>query len=147
MISRLAARNESVVLRRGVLGLLAVLWLNMAMLPCAMAFQADDCPHCPPAEAHDAHHKMGAHEGHQQAVAKAPCESAQVDCCDEIAASVDGRGSNFEQRPALDIAFVMPTMPNGHATLGRTDNRRATDPPEIIGSSPPLRKLYCVYLK
>lgn len=135
-------------MRRGVLGLLTILWLNMAVLPCAMAFQGDDdCLHCPPAEDHAAHHGMGHHEGHNQPAAKPPCDTAQADCCDELTASVDGRGSKFEYRPASDVACAGPPLSENVNALGSAPDRRATDPPEIVGCAPPIRTLYCVYLK
>ncbi|MGB5256103.1 MAG: hypothetical protein WBN07_16045 [Woeseiaceae bacterium] len=148
MISRLAAEIESIAGRRGVLGLLAVLWLNMAMLPCAMAFQgSDDCPHCPPADEHASHHQMAPHADHNEAVAKSPCATVQTDCCDEIAANVDGRGSKLEQRPASDVAFAGPPLPANDNARGRANSRHTTDPPDLTASSPPIRTLYCVYLK
>ena len=148
MISRLAAEFESTALRRGVLGLLTILWLNMAMAPCALAFQVDDdCPHCPPAEEHAPHHTMGAHEGHDHPVAKPSCATAQTDCCDAIAASAEGRGSKLEHRPASDVVFAGPPLSEARSALRCPYNRRAADPPEIIGCSPPIRTLYCVYLK
>ena len=143
-----SARRVPADLRRNVLGLLAIVWLNMAVLPCAMAFQGDDdCPHCPPVEEQAPHHGMAGHDGHSQEATKEACSTAQTDCCDEIAASIDGRGSKLEQRPVFDVAFAGPPQPDNGAAPGRLDNRRATDPPDIIACSPPLRTLYCVYLK
>lgn len=148
MISHLAAEIESTTLRRGVLGMLAVLWLNMAMLPCAMAFQAaDDCPHCPPADEHAHHGSMAAHEDRHEQAAKPACGTAQTDCCEEIAANVDGRGSKFEYRPSSDVAIAGAALADTLSSRRCAHCCRAADPPEISACSPPLRTLYCVYLK
>jgi hypothetical protein len=131
-------------LRRNVLGLLAIVWINMAVLPCAMAFQVeDDCPHCPPAEQHE----MAAHQGHGKATAKPPCATSQPDCCDVVAASIDTRGGQLEFKPASELALVTtPAVANVPARAARHVGPRS-DPPDICGSSPPLHVLFCIYLK
>ena len=144
MFSRIAARRKPAALGRKVLGLLTVLWLNMAVLPCAMAFEsAETCPHCPPADEHE----MASHHGHGEAKAQPACATAQVECCDLDEASVDTRGSKLEVKPASEVVFV--TAPPIPAVPARASVQRhvASDPPDISGTSPPLHVLYCVYLK
>lgn len=148
MFNHLQARGRACALRRSVAGLLGVLWLNMAVLPCAMAFQGDDdCAHCPPAKQHENHHEMAAHHDHEQTVAEPSCATELTECCDVIAANVDARSGKLDYKPASDIAFATaPFYCDGsgrHATIVEA----AADPPVIGGSSPPLRVLYCVYLK
>ena len=129
---------------RSVLGLLAVLWLNMAVLPCAMAFEADDhdCPHCPPSAASE----MAAHHGHAKADTRSHCATMQSQCGDPGEASVDARGGKLKITDVSDLTFV--TSPKRAslpaAVFART--RSATDPPELTGRFPPLHVLYCVYL-
>jgi len=143
MFRQIAARRKPAALRRKVLGLLTVLWLNMAVLPCAMAFEsAETCPHCPPADAHE----MASHHGHGDAEARPACATVQVECCDLDEASVDTRGGKLEAKPASEIVFV--TAPRIAALPVRTSGQRycATDPPDAPGVAPPLHVLYCVYL-
>ena len=83
-------------LARGTL--LAVMWLNMAITPCAMAFESDDhdCPHCPPAE----EHAMAGHHGHGEV--ERSCDTMQSDCCD-LAEAVVEEGSAL---PATTLRHV-----------------------------------------
>ncbi len=125
-----AARRSPAALRPKVLGLLTVLWLNMAVLPCAMAFEsAETCPHCPPAGEHD----MASHHGHAEAKAQPACATMQVECGDLDAASVDTRGGKLEAKPASEVVFV--TAPPIAAVPVRTSGQRycATDPPDAPG--------------
>jgi len=139
------ARSRSAGLTRGVWGLLAVLWLNMAVLPCAMAFESGDhdCVHCPPALAHE----MASHHGHGEKHTNESAATIQSECCDLEEASIDIRGSNLKIKPPSEVAFisesaiaVLPARSNGQLNW-------ASDPPEIIGSSPSPHVLFCVYLK
>jgi len=144
MFSRTTARRKPAALRRNVLGLLAMVWLNMAVLPCAMAFETSEiCPHCPPAD----EHQVASHHGHGKAEAKPSCATAQSECCDLEEASVDARGGKLEFKPASEVVFVtapaiakVPTSTSGLVGC-------ASDPPDISGSSPPLHILFCIYLK
>jgi len=143
MFSRISARGRPAVLRQYVLGLLAIVWLNMAILPCAMAFQGDeDCPHCPPAEDQE----MASHHEHGEASAETSCATSQPDCCDAMAASVDVRGSKLEFKPASDVVLITAPVPTRLPTSVLGHRHGALDPPRIVGSSPPLHVLFCVYL-
>lgn len=143
MNHRIAGRLRSVARTRGVLGLLAVLTLNMVVLPCAMAFGLDDhdCPHCPPAEQHE----MAGHHGHEQ-TASAPCAEVQAQCCEIAAASIDTRSGKLEARDAggaeaVPVAEVVyPIRP--FVAYAEPVPR----PPDLPGTSPPRHKLNCVYL-
>lgn len=147
MFSRLHVRGRATTLRRSVLGLLGVLWLNMAVLPCAMAFQGDDdCPHCPPAEQHDEKHAMAAHHGHSEAETKPSCATEQTDCCDAIAASIDARSGKLDYKPGSDAAFVTLSPPDHTRRHFAAMWDTVVDPPDIVGSSPRLHVLFCVYL-
>lgn len=126
------------------MGLLMVLWLNMAVLPCAMAFESDtSCAHCPPAGEHD----ITSHHSHSEVQVEPTCATTQSQCCDLEQAGVDARGGKLDIKPASEVVFItapviatMPSRSSGHV-------RCASDPPDIYGSSPPLHVLYCVYLK
>jgi len=144
MFSRATARWKPAALRRKVLGLLSVLWLNMAVLPCAMAFESDEpCPHCPPAE----DHQMASHHGHGKVNVTPSCETAQSECCDLAAASIDTRGSNFQIKSTSDVVFIAPPVTAVLPARASVRRHVASDPPDIAGTSPPLHVLYCAYLK
>ncbi len=144
MFSLTAARRKPAALRPKVLGLLTVLWLNMAVLPCAMAFESSEtCPHCPPA----AEHEMAPHHDHGEVKAQPDCATAQVECCDFAEVSVDTRGVKLEAKPASEA--VIGAAPPIAAVPAQTSGQRfcAADPPGASGGAPPLHVLYCVYLK
>lgn len=139
------ARSRSAGLTRSVWGLLALFWLNMAVLPCAMAFESGDhdCAHCPPT----VEHEMASHHGHGEEHANESAATTQSECCDLEDASIDIRGSNLKLNPPSEVVFisepaiaVVPACSNGQL-------KWASDPPEIISSSPTPHVLFCVYLK
>lgn len=137
-------RLRSIARARGVAGLLAVLMLNMVVLPCAMALGLEDpnCVHRPSAEQHDmaGHH---GHHGHQQ---EANSACADVQCCDIDPASVETRswqqkvrdGGEWDAIPLADV-FMHPVCPPVRA-------ERVPKPPDPPGAFPPRHKLFCVYL-
>jgi hypothetical protein len=150
MFNRLQVGPKARARRPGVLALLAVLWLNMAILPCAMAFPGDeDCPHCPPAEQHEMHHGMAASQGHDhgQVEVKPSCSTTQAECCDVVTGSVDARGGKLDYKPTSDIACATAPFPGRSSCRLAAVRQSAVDPPDIVGSSPPIHILYCVYLK
>jgi len=143
MFSRITTRREPAALKRKVLGLLAVLWVNTALLPCAMAFESsNNCPHCPPAE----EQQTTSHHGHGEVDAKPSCATAQSECCDLAAASIDSRGSNLQIKPASDVVFIAAPVTAVLLARALVQRHVAPDPPDIFGSSPPLHVLFCVYL-
>lgn len=144
MFRRTSAGRKPAALRPKVLGLLTVLCLNMAVLPCAMAFESGEtCPHCPPAAEHD----MAPHHGHGEVKAQPDCATAQVECCDLAEVSVDSRGLKLVAKPASEVVFA--AAPPTAALPARMSGQRfcAADPPAAPGGAPPLHVLYCVYLK
>ena len=103
-----------------------------------MAFEvADDCPHCPPA----AEQQM-AHHGHDAAV-ETDCGSMQSDCCDLEAAAVDLRVGKFENQDDVSVvALPVAWLSLNTVGIAMPDTR----PPDPDNHSPPLHKLFCVYL-
>lgn len=127
-----------------VLGLLAAVWLNLALQPCAMAMEADhDCPHCPPAHEHE----MMAHHGHGEAKAEAPCASLEAPCGELDDVSMDGRSGQLKVKDTVELPVAIAHEPaTSTVTAGERCNY-ATGPPQRAGLSPPLHVLFCVYLK
>lgn len=126
-----------------------VVWLNIALQPCAMAFDGPDqpgCDHCPPA--HASQHAHHAPDAHQPPMPDTSCVTSPDDCSllDEL--KHDGRNAGLKLKDApSDVplavhpatAQVFPARPA--AGVGGCPPRR---PPP--GDQTLLHVLYCVYL-
>ena len=143
MISRATARRKPAALKRNLLGLLSVLWLNMAVLPCAMAFGVDDhdCPHCPPAD----EQPMAGHNGHGDE-AGPDCASVGSSCADGGAVSVDTRGNPLKVSDAGDDEVFVGFALVSTLAQPTTAFTASVDPPDPPGTSVPRHVLFCVYL-
>jgi hypothetical protein len=106
--------------RRTVAAML-VFWLNLALLPCAMAFDTAETEHdcCP-----------------------LTVELQQLDCCELDAVTRDHRDSeNF------GVAIVGPAEFRSLPLSVRASVRHASRPPDPGGTQPRIHVLNCVYLK
>jgi len=130
---------------RRALGLFVAVWLNLAVQPCAMAYEAEDhdCPHCPPAATHE-HGDM-----HGSMDANMPCADGASDCNIDDHWNHDSRGSQskLKDAPADSLIAVAP-----HELDVATHRRHETSAPSRdsavqAGAPPPLYVLNCVYLK
>jgi len=109
-----------------------------------MALERDhDCPHCPPAQEHE----MAMHHGHDAAADQAPCASLQVQCGDLDEFSVDGRNGQLKIKDVVELPVAIASDIVDPVSASYRHTYRSTDPPFLAGASPPLRVLYCVYLK
>ena len=126
-----STRNKRRNRGRGALGLFAAVWLNLALAPFAMAYDAEDdhdCPHCPPAEM--------------------PCADGLSDC------SLDGDFSHdarFGQAKLKDAQSDLPAVVVSALPVSQVSaSARERSPPLFTkahpGAPPPLHVLYCVYL-
>ena len=102
--------------------MLLALWLNLALLPCAMAMEmlaeGHDC--CPPT-----------------------IELQQSDCCELGVVALDSRDDGFETQDDLGFATIdKPWLSLNTLTTAY----RSEYPPDPGYPSPPLHKLFCVYL-
>jgi len=107
--------------RRGIAVLLA-LWLNLALLPCAMAIEVVDEGHdcCPPS-----------------------IELQPSDCCELAAATLDHRDGKVETPDPIFVLATDNTWPSLNTPIEVPPFAR---PPDPGNHSPPLHKLFCVYL-
>jgi len=127
------------------LGLFVLVWLNLALQPCAMALQTDDydCAHCPPAQA-TGHAGMHGNLDHNM-----PCADNMSDCATTDDWNHDGRSGQFKLKdvPADTLIAIAPhqlTMPFMQPADAILRPRYAL---RHAGASPPLYLLNCVYLK
>jgi len=129
---------------RKVLGLLAVVCLNLAIQPCAIAMAGDvECTHCPPA----ADSAMAGHHDHHASAesAGAPCATLVAPCDDPHNATLDQRGgqAKFHGDTSAAPAYELPAIPDVRdASIVATNG-----PPGDTRASPPLNLIYCVFLK
>ena len=107
--------------RRGITLLLAF-WLNLALLPCAIAIEVS-------AEEHDC--------------CPQTIEMQQADCCELDAVLSDTRGDNYDN---LDDQFVASSDPAWPSLQAVDCSKHEIRPPDPGVHSPPLHKLFCVYL-
>ncbi|MDH3619287.1 MAG: hypothetical protein OER91_00225 [Gammaproteobacteria bacterium] len=112
--------------RRRVSALLLAVSLNLAILPCAMAFEDIEPAHdCCPSE----------------------IQLEASDCCALDDVSVDSRGGAAKLSDSPDFV-ALPAVSRPQA-LDPAFARHLTvvDPPDPPGNTPPLHKLFCVYLR
>jgi len=121
MIRLFGPRRNKRVTRKGR-ALLLAFWLNLALLPCAMAIETAQDGHdcCPPT-----------------------VELQQIDCCELDSATADKRGGKFENYDDLFVVSTVVPWPS----LNKADvSENEIRPPDPVDYSPPLHKIFCVYL-
>ncbi len=130
---------------RRALGLFVAVWLNLAVQPCAMAYEVEDhdCPHCPPAATHE-HADM-----HGSMDADMPCADGASDCNIDEDWNHDSRGgqSKLKDAPADLLIAIAPdelAALSDHARDAPVQPRHGS---VQAGAPPPLYVLNCAYLK
>lgn len=145
-LARIRQRQQS--WGRRALGMFVAVWLNLALQPCAMAFESGedhDCPHCPPAEIHEHGHKHGSGNSGDN---KVPCVDATSDCLVAEDMVLDGRTGKLELKDAPADNLVAITVTE--LSIWPAKPADTTSMPRYAtvhtGAPPPLHVLYCVYL-
>ena len=141
VIAAIRRRQRRWVPRIG--GLLAVVWLNMVLQPCAMALgQHEQCPHCPPAmhgdEMHEGMHEDPMHSGSEG------CATEQCSYIDRF--DYDGRLPKVKLEKDLhDLGAVLP--PGAALEQASASGCLGVHPTEVgAPAGPPLNVRFCVYL-
>ncbi|MDH4126279.1 MAG: hypothetical protein OEW64_05375 [Gammaproteobacteria bacterium] len=130
---------------RRSLGVLLVAWLNLTMLPCALALgQAADSPGGPARQ----EQTDASHHGHASATQMPGCPTqvAELDCCDAVVLAIGDNGQKFDTKHSDNAAAFVAF---DHTTLNAPDLQRhqhPSDAPDICSNSPRLHVFYCVYL-
>ncbi len=124
-----------------MLGVFVVCWLNMVIAPCATAFQVveESGHHAAAAEhemAHGSHHESDSHEANC-------CDALQSDCCEPGNAIVEKRSDKAESQGEVLTVADYPAWPALNVEAALPPEIR---PPDHGVHSPPLYKLFCVYL-
>ena len=111
--------------RRATAVLLAVL-LNLALVPCSMAFEVVEQGHdCCPEE----------------------LKYEPQDCCELDDVSVDSRSGTFEDDLSPDLEPVPSASPSNVLVFSPARFLASSDPPDPPGPSVALHKRNCIYLK
>ena len=125
--------------RRRLAAFLSVLWLNVAMLPCAMAVEEQPgCPDCPPEHAE----AMASHHGHGNS---SSCALEQPDCCELDQIGFDSQQQNPGKADSGDSP-VEPLPLSAATALKTTGAQYATGPPGAGAGSLRRHVILCVYL-
>jgi hypothetical protein len=106
--------------RKG-LAVTLLFWLNLALLPCAMAMEV-------PADGHDC--------------CPSSIELEPTECCDIDDVSVDRKDDRD-----LDVFSAGPVSYRTELPAPRRAEFRRSAPPDPVDFSPPIHVLNCVYLK
>ncbi len=129
-----------------------VLWLNLVLQPCAMAFspsanEMPDCPNCPPAHEHS-QHVQDVSPTDISSSKGLPCAADMSDCEVSGEANYDRRTDQLnladysnDFAPLL-VATVLPAHEPQYAVT--TKQLPSKEPPP--GKPIPLNMLHCVYL-
>ena len=126
-------------------GLFVAVWLNLALAPCAMAYEAlqdHDCPNCPPVESHG-HHDM--HDGHDATV-EMPCADGLSDCMidgDVIHDARPGQLKAGDDCPTIIVHVACEPRVRAPVITAIAVPRYAAIHP---GAPPPIHLLNCVFL-
>lgn len=125
-----------------MLGVLAIFWLNLAVMPCAMAIEADTRDeHCPQMSSQAIAHE----DGHQVSQPEVNCLSMQADCCSFVQSTVDNRAGTDKFKKDTSAAISsLASWPNQQSSQVLQREHR---PPDPGYRTPPLHILHCVYLK
>jgi hypothetical protein len=125
------------------LGLFAAVWLNLALSPCAMAYQAfeqHDCPDCPSSP------MTGHHDMHDGKTVQAPCADDLTDCMIDDDFSHDGRTGQLKVDDTPDSGLGLPAI---DVVILDTRTCRSESPRYSAGrpgAPPPIYLLNCVFL-
>lgn len=135
---------------RRAFGLLVVVWLNIALQPCVMAFgdvNNHGCPGCPPPSAEDIS-SYSAHDAGNSNLDATMCASSTADCelVDDF--NFSGRATSVSTKDApidipVGIAPPVDTISLVNDLSARPD---VSNTFYLPGDSLPLRVLYCSYL-
>lgn len=116
---------------RSATALLLAVLLNLALVPCGMAFEA---------QAFEV-----IEEGHDCCPPKLKYEPQ--DCCELDDASVDSRGGHEKRDVTPDFELLPASVTAATAAFSPGKFIASSDPPDPPGQSVALYKRHCVYLK
>jgi hypothetical protein len=124
---------------RRMLGVLVLCGLNLVIAPCATAFElVDESRHHIAPEASEM-----AHAGHHTTQETDCCDTLQGDCCDLDDSVSKSRTDKFENQHNIAL---LPADPHWPALNVERLLRRDIRPPDPGNHSPPIHKIFCVYL-
>lgn len=135
---------------RCVLGLFVVMWLNLALQSCAMAFgdlNDGGCLLCPPAHSGQLS-SQSAHEVDHSDPGVSLCETSEIQCASAAEIKYDGSVARVKVK---DVPSDVP-IDSAPLSVARSREISSSALPDISaspilpGGPPPLNVLHCVYL-
>ncbi len=148
MIPLANIRQRQIPWAHRVLGMFVVVWLNMALQPCAMAFGDEhDCPQCPPAHSRE-RPSQTSHESYDKALEGAPCYAEASQCAFSDDYNYDGRTVQIKVKDApSDVPVAIAPVVVASSLADTVFVSPGPDDPSYRPGVPPsLNILYCVYL-
>lgn len=143
MSSRTISGRFPVTGSKRAFSVLLLVWFNLAMLPCAMAFEKEsDCPACP--SGHE--QAMASHHSHGDALESPAGATTQPDCCDLGQVNFDDRAQKFEKQDGDKTDFIVVSHFENVRPPAAHRNWNPSAPPDLVSGSPRLHALNCVYL-
>jgi len=134
---------------RSVLGLFVVVWLNMVLQPCAMAFGDPNNPdraHCPTMQTEETTSQSAYDAAESAGVLPYETSAAQCAFIDDF--NYDGRmvEAKVKNEPSDETPGVAAPFPAIALEKGLMASPGAGNHSFFPGDPPPLNVLYCVYL-
>ena len=130
----LVRRKRTISAPRRALSVFVVCWINLVLAPCALALQASD--DAPQPTSHADHHDM-------QAMECCDTGTLQEVCCDLGDAATVSRTDKFESQHDAIPASLGHEWQSLDIIVAPRDIRKPPDPSK---HSPPLHKIFCIYL-
>ncbi len=125
-----------------MISVVSLIWLNLAMLPCAMALESDhNCPECPPEQQSE----MASHHDHEDTEKGANCSLEQSDCCQIDQLNFGDRGQKSDSDSGEKHAIIAETE-YGQLFGYSPAPEFPTGPPDPDSGTTRLHALFCVYL-
>ena len=146
----LTTQQKSKPWTRRVFGLFVVVWLNMALQPCAIAFgDADDhgCPGCPPTSTEEIS-SHSTHEAGDSDLNASMCATGTAQCAYFDDFNYGGRATSAgaeDESSDLPVG-IAPSVDAISIAKNSSVDSDVCDTFYLPGDSPPLNILYCVYL-
>lgn len=133
-----------------MLGLFVVVWLNMALQTCAMAFGDEhehNCPQCPPAQSREMPSQRS-HESSDMTLVSAPCNADASQCGFSDDYNYDNRTVQIKVKDApSDVPVAIAPAVIALSVADMVSVSPGPDYPwHQPGVPPSLNILYCVYL-
>jgi len=128
------------------MSVLLLAWLNLAMLPCALA--SGHVSTAGKTIANDSHHSITAEHAHHGTADPTPAATVQPDCCQigQLASIDHARQPDKKNHDSVTVIAGVAIFASHLHSPATAITWKPSDPPDMGGGSPRLHVLNCVYL-